>query len=238
LDVEGFATAAEAEEVGMKAAQALLLMALDLDFGLRLEYTNHHPSTVYDRTVRTGMAMGGMAIVSWPEPVVLETLIDAFLEPVRDRKLTMSMELLASSYLEANDRAKFIMAVSALEPLATSQDLGAEVAAFIQRAKADLRADPSIPDTSRASLEGRLQQLQRESVRQSLLRLCERWFPGKADVPAYFDYIYRLRSEMLHEGTVADLDILLSQEIPKVRCHVRHIYEREYGRSFRAATAT
>jgi hypothetical protein len=78
LEVEGFATALEAEEAGMRAAQALLLTALDLDFGLRLEYTNHHPSTVYDRTVSTGTVMGGMAVVSRPEPVVLETLTDAF----------------------------------------------------------------------------------------------------------------------------------------------------------------
>jgi hypothetical protein len=147
----------------------------------------------------------------------------------------MSMELLASSYLEANDRTKFIMAVSSLEPLASSQDLGAEVEAFIQRARADLRGDNSIRDGLRASIEGRLQQLS-ESVRQSLLRLCDRWFPGKPDAPTYFAYIYGLRSELLHEGAVADLDILLSQEIPKVRRHVRHIYEQEYGHSFRAAT--
>jgi len=237
LEVEGFATAAEAEEAGMRSAQALLLTALDLDFGVRLVYTNHHPAAVFDRTVSAGDAMAALGVTHWDESIVLERIVDGYQVPLGDRKLTMSMELLASSYLEVNDRTRFIMAVSALEPLATAQPLGPEIDAFVERIVADFRADAAIPAPIRASLEGRLNQLRRESIRQSLLRLCDRWFPGNRDAFQYIDYVYRLRSEILHEGAVTDPDILLSHELPKVRRHVRHIYEREYGRSFRVATA-
>lgn len=237
LEIEGFASAADAEDIGMRAAQALLLMSLDLDFGLRLEYSNHHPATVYDRTVTSGDLVSGYSIVSWPDNVVLGKLADGFLAPVGDRKLTMSMELLASSYLEANDRARFIMAVSALEPLAHRCDLGDEVNAFVQRTLESLRSDSSVPNSIRPSLEGRLQLLRKESVRQSLMRLAEKWFPGNSEASGYLQYVYRLRSELLHEGAVSDLDILLSQEIPKVRRHVRHIYEQEYRRTFQATTS-
>ena len=237
LEVEGFATAAEAEIAGLRAAQAVLLTALDLDFGVRLTYTNHHPATVYDRTASTSVAMAALGSVSWPETVLLEKLTESLHLVVRDRKMTLSMELLASSYMEANDRAKFIMAVSALEPLAEAQDLGAEVKAFVDRAVTDLRADATVPAYLRASIEGRLDQLRKESVRQSLLRLCNRWFPSDRGAAAYIDHVYRLRSELLHEGAVADQDILLSTEITKVQRRVRRIYEQEYDRTFRVATA-
>jgi hypothetical protein len=236
LEVEGFATAAEAEGAGMKAAQALLLTALDLDFGVRLTYTNHHPSTVYDRTVSTGDAMAALGTTSWQETIVIEKLADNFQTGLRGRRLTMSMELLASSYMEANDRAKFIMAVSALEPLAEAQDLGLEVKAFVARALLELRADSSVPAHLRSSIEGRINQLRTESVRQSLLRLCDRWFPGDRETAKYLDYVYGLRSELLHDGAIADQDILLSTEIAKVQRRVRGIYEQEYGRKFRVTT--
>jgi len=237
LEVEGFATAAEAEDAGLRAAQALLLTALDLDFGVRLTYTNHHPSTVYDRTASTGVAMAALGVASWSKTVLLEKLTDSLHIGLRDRKLTLSMELLASSYMEANDRAKFIMAVSALEPLAEAQDLGAEVRAFVDRAVMELRADGTVPAHLRASIEARLGQLRKESVRQSLLRLCDRWFPNDHEAAVHLDHVYRLRSELLHEGAVADQDILLSAEITKVQRRVRRIYEQEYSRTFRVATA-
>lgn len=237
LEVEGFATAGEAEEAGMRAAQALLLTALDLNFGVRLTYRNHHPSTVYDQTISTGDAMAALGISHWPETIVLEKLTDSFQLGPRDRKLTLSMELLASSYLEANDRAKFIMAVSALEPLADAQELGDEVGAFVDKTLRGLRADTTIPSHLRPSMEGRVKQLRTESVRQSLLRLCGRWFPGDRETTKYLEHVYGLRSELLHKGEIGDKDILLPNEIEKVQRRVRAIYEQEYGRTFRVSTA-
>ena len=236
LEIEGFATAAEAEDAGLRTAQALLLTVLDFGFGVRLTYTNHQPTTVYDRTVSTGAAMAALGVTAWQETAILERLTSSLHIGLRDRKLTLSMELLASSYMEANDRTKFIMAVSALEPLADPQDLGSEVKVFVDRAISDLRADGSVPARLRASIEGRLGQLRKESVRQSLHRLCDRWFPNDHIAAEYLEYVYGLRSELLHEGMVADQDILLSPEITKVQRHVRRIYEQEYSRTFRVPT--
>lgn len=237
LQLEAFPTAAEAEEAGMRAAQALLLTAINLNFGLRLEYSNHQPPTVYDRTVSSGMAIAGMAVVSWPEPVIVEQLSHAFEESIRDRRILLSMELLASSTLEANDRARFVMAVSALEPLAASGPLGPNVDNFVKRAVTDLRSDIGIPSELRQSLEGRLTQLKKESVRQALSRLCANWFPGSTEAREYIDYVYGLRSEILHNGAVSDLDILLAQETVKVRQYIRRIYEQEFRASFKSSTA-
>ena len=236
LELSAYATAAEAEAAGLRAAQALLLTSISLDFGLRLEYLNHQPATVHDRTVTTGIFGGGRAVASRPETVVVKELTADFDEPVRDRRILLSMELLAASALEANDRARFVTAVSALEPLASTQDLGPEVTDFVLQAVAALRADTSIPQNLRASLEGRLRQLRRESVRQALARLSKAWFPDEADAAAYLDYVYALRSEILHEGAVNDLDVLLGAETRKVRQYLRRIYEREFNRTFVAPT--
>ncbi len=237
LELEAYPSAAEAETAGMQAAQALLLTAISLNFGIRLDYSSHQPPTVFDRTVSTGMALRARAITSWPEDVILQELITDFQESLRDRKMLLSMELFASSSLEANDRARFLMSVSALEPLAISESLSPEVDVFVDRMLAELRADTSIPVAHRPSLEGRLQQLRTESVRQALARLCARWFPGNTEARGYIEYVYGLRSQILHDGSIGDPDVLLSQETNKVRNYIRQIYQQEFRRTFRAATA-
>ena len=237
LDLSAYPSAAEAETAGQRAAQALLLTALSFDFGLRLEYSNHQPATVIDRTVSIGMVGGGRMFATWPEEAIAAQMSNDFNEPIRARRILLSMELLASSSLEANDRTRFVTAVSALEPLAEIQDLGPDVADFVGSALALLRSDPRVEGGLRSSLEGRLQQLKRESVRQSLRRLSATWFPHDPSAPAYIDYVYGLRSEMLHEGTISDLDVLLGPETRKVRQYLRQIYEQEFKRKFRATTA-
>lgn len=236
LDIEAFPSAAEAEQAGMRAAQALLLTAISLDFGIRLDYTGHEPPTVFDRTVSPGMTTSVEAITSWPEEVIIQELTDDFQQDLRDRRVLLSMELLAASTLESNDRARFVMAVSALEPLAVQLSLGDEVGQFVARALADLRAAPAIPQSLRASLEGRVRQLQTESVRQALSRLCARWFPGDATAREDIDHVYALRSEILHNGRVSDLDTLLGAETRNVRQYLRRIYEQEFVRKFRVVT--
>jgi hypothetical protein len=234
LQLEGYPSASEAEAAGMRAAQALLLTAISLNFGVRLDYSNHQPPTVFDRTISTGGSMRAQLVTSWPEDVILQELMNDFQEPLRDRKIVLSMELLASSTLEANDRARFVMAVSALEPLADSQGLGPEIGVFVDNMLTSLRADRTIPIELRASLEGRIQSLKWESIRQALARLSMKWFPGSPEARAYIDYVYGLRSEILHQGTVSDLDILLGYETTRVRQRLRQIYEMEFRRTFRS----
>ena len=179
IETVGFPTASEAEAAGMQMAQALLLCAISLDFGLRLSYQSHEPPAVFDRTVNTGAFSSGEAYQSWPQQIVLDEFAKAIAAPIRDRRLILSMELFAAAALESNDRASFVMAVSALEPLAQQESMGPEVARAVDTLCAQLDGDASVPQNLRQSIRGRLLQLKRESIRQALKRLCERWFPSE-----------------------------------------------------------
>ena len=64
--------------------------------------------------------------VSFDPQVVLEQFAAGFSVPEIDSQSLLSMEIFCSSSLEASDRAAFLTAVSALEPLAEEQPLGAE----------------------------------------------------------------------------------------------------------------
>lgn len=237
LEVEGFPTAALAEEAGMNSAQALLLAAISMDFGIRLKYHSHEPPTVFDRTVSTGCSFWGEGFASWPQDVVVQELSNAFAHSVRDRRLILSMELFAAASLESNDRSRFVMAVSAFEPLAEQVDLGPEVAAFVSRTCAELDRDQNIPARIRQSLRGRVLQLQQESVRQALIRLCEDWFPGDRAIQDRIEFAYSLRSQILHAGRLADLDIELAEEARVVSTYLRQIYAKEYAITLRAPAA-
>lgn len=237
IEVNAFPTANEAEDAGMRTAQALLLTAISLNFGLRLNYRSHEPPTVFDRTVSTGLECWGEGFGSWPQDVVLNELNKALAVPLRDRRLLLSMELFVAAALESNDRAKFVMAVSALEPLAAQESLGPEVATVVDDLIARLAATTTIASDLRHSLEGRLRQLKRESVRQALKRLCEQWLPGEANAWAQLDRAYALRSEMLHEGRPQDLDILLSEETTQASNLLRRIYQQAYDYPLHAAVA-
>ena len=237
IKIEGFPTASEAEAAGMQMAQALLLCAVSLDFGLRLSYQSHEAPTVFDRTVSAGMFGFATGYTSWPQEVVLSELWKAVDTPLKDRRVLLSLELFASAALESNDRARFVMAVSALEPLAVQESLGPEVAEAVDALALDLSRRTGIAPALKDSLQGRLLQLKRESVRQALKRHCCRWFPDSADAWKSLDYAYGLRSELLHEGRPSDLDILLAEQTRTVSNYLRAIYEQEFGLSFRATVS-
>lgn len=232
IDVIGFPTASDAEDAGMRTAQALLLTAVSLNFGLRLNYHSHEPPTVFDRTVSTGFDMWSEGFTCWPQDVVLNELVQTLRVPLTDRRLLLSMELFVASALESNDRAKFVMAVSALEPLAEQQDLGREVASVIDNLARRLADAPEIPNDLKSSLRERLLRLKQESVRQALKRLCAVWLPTNQDAWQQLDKAYALRSELLHEGRPDDPDILLSEETRTVSNLLRRIYQQASGYTF------
>jgi hypothetical protein len=234
VEVNGFPTASEAEDAGMRTAQALLLTAVSLNFGLRLNYHSHEPPTVFDRTISTGVSCWGEGFVSWPQSVVLAELTKALKVPLKNRRLLLSMELFVAAALESNDRARFVMAVSALEPLAEQESLGPEVAEIVDSLSEMLGNVATLTVELRNSLQGRLLQLKRESVRQALKRLCAQWLPNDREAWPRLDKAYGLRSEMLHEGRPNDLDILLSEETAYVSNLLRRIYQQAFDFPLRA----
>lgn len=236
IEIVGFATASEAESAGMQMAQALLLSAVSLDFGLRLNYRSHEPPAVFDRTLSTGMTASGEMYSSWPQNVVLDELEKAIAEPVRYRRLLLSMELFAAATLEANDRARYVMAVSALEPLAEQRAMVPEVSVAIDALCAQFDGDTSILAEIRQSIRGRILQLKRESVRQALKRMCGTWFPSEPTAWSSIDRAYSLRSQLLHEGRPGDLDVLLHDEARSIANYLRRIYQNEYGYKLQSPT--
>lgn len=121
-----------------------------------------------------------------------------------------------------------------LEPLAQQEPMGPEVACAVDALCRQLDGGASVPQDLRQSVRGRLLQLKRESVRQALKRLCQRWFPSESAAWGKIDRAYVLRSELLHEGRPNDLDFLLHEETQGIAKYLRRIYQHEYGYPFRA----
>ena len=237
IDIEGFSTAAEAERAGMITTQSVLFSAVSLNFGLRLLYESHEPPSVLVRSSSRGVGLSvGSTLTSyggWSSEAITSELIEAMKHEMRDRSTILALELYASASLEYNSRARFLTAVSAFEPLAFQKDLGPEVASFVSKVCKDLDLDRSIPEELRPSLKGRISQLKRESVRQALLRLCSKWFPGDLQAKNSIESAYQLRSEILHEGRPADLDIDLDYEYKTAASYLRRIFELEFQRELR-----
>lgn len=235
VELKGFPTASEAEEAGMGTAQALLLTAISLNFGLRLNYHSHEPPTVFDRTVSLGITVSGaFGLGGWSQDAVLDELTKTMKLPRKDRRLLLSLELFVAAALESNDRARFVMAVSALEPLAAQQDIGPEVGALVNKLCDVLAADTQIPEDLRDSVRGRILQLKRESVSQALRRLCRTWFPDEPLIWQQVNHAYSLRSQMLHEGRPSDPDILLHEETAAISGLLRRIYQHAFGYNLRS----
>lgn len=234
IEVVGYPTARDAEEAGMRLAQSLLLTAVSLNFGLRLNYSSHEPPTVFDRTVSKGMSGWAEGFGAWSQEVVLYELFQTLSLPLKDRRLLLSMELYVAAALESNERAKFVMAVSALEPLAAQLNLGPEVAKTVDSMVEHLASAPEVPGDLKTSLRGRLLQLKHESIRQALKRLSATWFPDDKDAWQGLDRAYALRSELLHEGRPNDLDMLLSEETQAISSLLRRIYQQAFSYTLRS----
>ncbi len=234
IKLEGFPTAGAAETEGLRFAQALLLSAISLNFGLRLLYHGREPALVYERFRSEGATAWGEGTVGWPASTVLTELTDTFRCNLLDRRLILSMELYCAALLEFNERTRFVTAVSALEPLAQQENLGPTVSAYVDEALAVLGRASDIEERVRTSLCGRINQLRQESVRQAIFRLADSWFPGCVEIRKRIDRAYSLRSELLHEGAFADPDVDLTSEMNRISTVLRTLYERASGRPLRA----
>ena len=225
VTLEGFPTAASAEAAGRRLVQALLWTAISTDSPLRLEYFTYEPASVFERNRSTGATCEGYAEVGHSPAVVFGELHDAYaLLPEPDEKLLLSMEIFCAARLKLSQRAVFLALVSALEPLAREAYLGAEVAAFVDDCISRLRASSSIPSGLEASLEGRLRHLGHESIRQALRRLAHETLPSQPDAAQAIDDAYALRSQIIHSGVPADLDVDLERESREISTIIRAMY--------------
>lgn len=225
VTLEAFPTAASAEASGRRLVQALLWMAISADAPLRLEYLSYEPAAVFERNRSTGAACEAYGEVGYAPNVVLGELQDAY-ALLRDpnEKLLLSMEIFCAARLESSQRAVFLALVSALEPLAQEAPLGEEVNQFVADCITLLKTSTPIPQELRASLEGRLGQLRQESIRQALKRLTRETLPDQPEAPSTVDDAYDLRSQLIHSGVPADLDVDLERESRTIAAIIRDIY--------------
>src|SRR5258708_26691628 len=197
-------------------------MGVSLNYGLRLSYRTQEPAAVFERSRSSGASMWAEASMSWNPQVVLQQLIAGFSTPIPDSQTLLSMEIFCSSSLEASDRAAFLTTVSALEPLAETHALGQSVDAFVDSCLSSLKAASSIDQQHRSSLEGRLNQLRIESIRQALRRFIKASLPDHPDAPDLPHAAYGLRSDLIHIGRFPDYYADLPPNTRKIT-HLRRL---------------
>jgi len=225
--VEGFATAAEAEQKGLKLSLALLWEAVSRKHPLRLDYHTPRPCMVYDRTQESGsgcMATASATVIMNSSKMVelVNQIFSANIDV--DEKLLVSMELFASARLETTERARFVGLVSSLEPLAQSEAYeNAELKELVDSFVAQLNKTTSIPENIKSSLNGRINGLKKESISQAIRRLVKDHFPENPDAVSTVEEAYKIRIKILHDGA---FDADLEQKSNEIEDIIRQIYSR------------
>jgi hypothetical protein len=233
FSLEAFPTATIAEQEGSRLAQSLLLSAVSLNFGMRLEYHSQEPVIVYDRFAPMGDTVSAEGVTHWDQSTVWNEIEKGVSINFCDQTMLMSLELYCAALLETSARARFIMVVSALEPIATQQDHGKEVSDFVDGAVIALEQATGIADNVKRSLEGGIEKLGKESIGFSLSRLSEERFPNRPDVKKRITKAYALRSQLLHRGSLQDPDFDLASETNEIARVLRSIYALKFNREFR-----
>lgn len=205
--VEGFATAAEAEQYGLRLSLALLWTAISKQFSMRLDYHTPLPTMVYDRTQHGGMSMSAEGRVYRNLQVADFTkMLNQGLSStsISTENLLLSMELFTSAHMETTERARFIALVSSLEPLAKAKKLGPQVDTIIKQFGKELSTNEYIDEKTKLSLNGQLQQLRKESIGQAIARVVRQLLPQNKEALQVIQEAYDLRSKILHEGAKPD----------------------------------
>lgn len=202
LVLDAAETACEAEELGKRLTLALLKLAADKHWGMRLSWQDTPlPCRVVDRTSAPGARL--QAFLSVTGHISIEEfaeLLEATFNRVQQTsyRLLLAMELLASARFETDNRAKLVLSVSALEAVSEQRDLTEAlepaVAALVSVAR-DTLADKALQD----SVIGRIREFRRESVRQAIRRTVRSAGCSESDL-ASVEEAYGARSKILHEG--------------------------------------
>ncbi len=224
--VEGFATAGEAEQKGLKLSLALLWAAVSRKHPLRLDYHTPRPCMVYDRTQESGSGcmVTASATVVMNSSRMVELVNQIFSANIDvDEKLLVSMELFASARAETTERTRFVGLVSSLEPLAQQEAYEISELKELVESFVDQLNTTSIPEDIKSSLRGRINELKQESVSRAIRRLVKDHFPENPDAVSTVKEAYKIRSKILHDGA---FDADLEQKSNEIEDIIRQIYSR------------
>lgn len=224
--VEAFATAGEAEQIGLRVSMGFLWAAVSGKYSLRLLYQTPLPCSVYDRTKSGGLTLSGTATPTVNRNInnVIDRLnyIVSSSTPV-DQRLLVAMELFASARMETTERSRFVGMVSSLEPLACQRKYeNQELESLISNYKTQLSSstiNTELKEIMRSKIDG----LRIESISKAIRRLIMENLPGDPGAIATIEEAYRIRSRILHDGaTDADLE-MKGKEAEAV---VRKVFEK------------
>lgn len=220
--VEGFATAGEAERIGLEITFGILWGAISEKYSVRLQYQTPLPCVVYDRNRSGGVFITGSAtvIIGKPPASVAGAINEALTSQERgNKKLLLAMELFSSARQELTERSRFISLVSSLEPLADQQSYGIEVSNMLNQFTTQIKK-MKFPSHIEASLIGRTENLSMESVMSAIRRLIREALPGDGEAVELIENAYDLRSRILHDGTT---DADLNQKSQEVEAVIRKV---------------
>lgn len=225
--LEATETACEAEELGKRLACALLKVAIDRQWGLRLSWPDTPlPCRVVDRTASRGATMQAFASVTGHLTLAdfASTLQETFKKLSKaPYRLLLSMELCASARFEADNRAKLVLLVSALEAIAEQQNFDTELTELITNLS-KIISDFTIAEASlKESLLGQVQNLKRESSRRAIKRKLREAGLSVQEL-AFVEVAYGARSKVVHEGLrVPELNAMTT-ELDRI---IQRVYSHE-----------
>lgn len=225
--LEATQTACEAEELGKRLACALLKVAIDRRWGLRLSWPDTPlPCRIVDRTASRGATMQAFGSVTGHLALsdFATAIEDSFSKLAKaPYRLLLSMELCASAEFELDSRAKLILLVSAVEALAEQEEYGNAVKDLINSINPLISSSVIEDDSVKSSILGQVKNLKRESVRRAIKRKLSA--AGFTDEElAFVEEAYGARSKVVHEGLRVPELAAMTSELDTL---IRRLYTHE-----------
>lgn len=227
IELEGFASAADAESQGKKLALSLLWLAIRHGHALQLNYQTHEPVYVYERNRSSGWGGSGYADNIINQSEVINDLLTNYSElPDTNTKLFLSMEIFAASRLETSEKAKFLSMVSSLELLANRKQHGNEVKNHIKQILNELKCSKKINNEIKSSISSSIGNLKKESIGQSLKRFALENLPDFPNAAVVIEEAYKIRSQIIHSGRTKDSSVDLNEIMRELEKIIRAIYQK------------
>lgn len=229
---EGFSTAGEAEQAGLKVALAFMWAAVAGQYSARLLYSTPLPCSVYDRTTGSGLSLSG-----WAHGELLRSLgnvidpVDQILSSTgaADPKLLIALEVFASARLETTERARFVGMVSSLEPLVEQRAYDDPLISALLSSFQDQLLSSQVSSQVKKLINAKIPSLKIESISGAIRRFVTEILPEDPTAADIIEEAYNLRSRILHDGsTDADLGQKSTEVDDVIRRLLRQIVASKY----------
>lgn len=227
IEVNGFASATQAEISGKQLAVILFWHAIKNGHALMLTYQTPEPVYVYERNRSSGFDMFGYADVSVDQKKFIESLSTDYTKvPYDDPKLLLSMEIFAGSKLETSERAKFLSMINAFELLPDRKKQKPEVHNFINHVLNLLNKNEEIKNEIKHNLASSIGSLKKESITQSLKRYVFEILPDHKNAAKTIEAAYAIRSQIVHAGKPKDADEDIYDVMIRLESLMKSIYAK------------